>query len=641
MKLSFMKNRLVAMKSSSAINNQKTHGFWSIRALPLRVRGTSYNIVQWCRAWLFCEAKGRAERSGLWVKSTLLLTTLFAVAAPMNLFGWGGGHDHVNRLALTVMPLEIRSFLGEDNAEKFVKWSHSPDDFTPWAELKQVTICAEDMQVLESQNMKHPYSLHSHKGHAINFILLMKAFRAQDSQRAAFWMSCLMHTVADELACNHDPLIHFMTYGFQSYGMEMGDGIGVDFADVARTKEGDTVIKEILKGVKVVPVSSDPQTALLKVMMSGIEGNAYMTERGSRIAASYAQGASDAVRKESIKAMAELGVQGVQESLNVIVTAWDFAKQKKLPELNEDVEKRYNLAAAEFGRKRSLRQDSLFTDLLNETTDTKPFFGVLVEPSISMNKAKLGFSSKYISAAIVRTLRRKNKTCRLLDIREVDKSGFASASEMPLLIISAGGFHTSKELKAKLAAYMQGGGKLLWIGGDHKNQLGDLSKSMVRAESDQMPVSNKYGKDSPAREKAVIKFCPEFAKSLGSRGYKFVRNPNTKAGWQKPICNFYIKDGDEKIVPLAEMTVDQSVMTVAAACKNKEGVFQYLFLPEFLVSPYLLSDETSIKDPSLPILDSVGAKVLMSSVDVLMRAFPATKLERPTSNIEHPTSNDR
>ena len=80
-----------------------------------------------------------------------IIMAFFAVAvvSPMNIFGWGGGHDHVNRLALTVMPPEIKSFLGEESAQKFIEWSHAPDNFSPWAELKYVTICAEDMEVLK------------------------------------------------------------------------------------------------------------------------------------------------------------------------------------------------------------------------------------------------------------------------------------------------------------------------------------------------------------------------------------------------------------------------------------------------------------------------------------------------------------
>jgi hypothetical protein len=541
-----------------------------------------------------------------------------AAVTPMELFAWGGGHNYVNRLALTIMPPEIKSFLGEENAEKFVKWSHAPDDFTLWKDLKHVTICAEDMEVLKSQDMKQPYSLHSHKGHAVNFILLIKAFQAKDSERAAFWMSTLMHTVADEQACNHDPLIHIMTYGFKAYGMDMGSGIGVDFADIAKTKEGDAVIQELLKGVKIVPFTDAPQPALLKVMMCGIEGNAYMTQRGSRIAASYARGATDAVRRESIKAMAELGVQGIQESLNIILTAWEFAEQNKVPELNDAVKKEYKLAMAEFGRKRALRQDSLFTKLIDTTIEKTPFIGALVEPSVSMNKAKLGFSSKLITASIVRTVRNHGKTCRLVDIRDVGKKGFASPKKMPLLIISAGNFHVSKEVKAKLAGYIQSGGKLLWIGGGHANQLGELSKSMLRADSSLMPVSDKYGKDSLTLKKATIVFRSDFKKALGGKAYKFTHNPNTKAGWQKPVCNYYIKGGDDNIVPLAEMTVDQSVMTVAAACKNSDGAVQYIFLPEYFVSPYLLSDETAIQDPSQPVLDSVGTKLLLTSVKVLV-----------------------
>ncbi|MDD2597670.1 MAG: hypothetical protein PHO37_00385 [Kiritimatiellae bacterium] len=549
---------------------------------------------------------------------TITLALSIAVAMPLKLFGWGDGHDHVNRLALTVMPPEIKAFLGEANAQKFVRWSHVPDDFTPWTELKNVTLCAEDLEVLKQQGMNSPYALHSHKGHAINFILLVKAFHAQEPERAAFWMSTLMHTIADELACNHDPLIHIMTYGFKAYGMDMGEGIGVDFADVAKTEAGDAVIQEILKDAKLRVTANDGQSALLKLMMSAIEGNAYMTQRGSRIAASYAAGASDAVRRDSIHAMAELGVQGIQESLNVILTAWELAKKNQIPEFNDALEREYQLAAAEFGKKRALRHDSLFTKLLDEETEIEPYVGALVEPSISMNQAKLGFSSKLITASIVRTMRKHGKPCRFVDLRVAEQEGFPVPSKMPLLVICAGSFHVSKEVKSHLAAYTASGGKLLWIGGGHGEQLGELSKAMQQADPEIMPVSNKYGEDSLTLTQAVIGFCPEFEQALGAREYRFTHNPNTPAGWQKPVCNYYIKRESDNIVPLAELTVDGHRMIVAAAYKSSAGAAQYLFLPEYLVSPYLLSHETAIKDPSQPILDSFGTKILQASVKVLL-----------------------
>jgi len=400
--------------------------------------------------------------------------------------------------------------------------------------------------------------------------------------------------------------------------MDMGEGIGVDFADVAKTKEGAAVIQGLLKAVQIKPVEGNSRQVLLKVMLSGIEGNAYMTQRGSRIAASYAEGAPDAVRRESVTAMAELGVKGIEESLDVFLSAWKNARQEKCPELDDLIEKEYQVAAAELGRQRPLRDDSLFTELLDSTTKQQPFVGALVEPSISMNQAKLGFSSKLITASAVRTMRNRGVPCRLLDIRALEGDGLPDCKTMPLLFICAGSFNVSKSVKTQLQKYTESGGKLLWIGGEHKDQLGALSKVMQRADSALLPVSDKYGKDSPALKKAVITFRSDFKKALGDREYRFTHNPNTKAGWQKPVCSYIINGKDESIVPLAELKVDESVMTIAAAGKNSDGVDQSIFLPEYLVSPYLLSDETSIKDPSQPVLDSVGTKLLLTSINILI-----------------------
>jgi len=560
-------------------------------------------------------------------KLILRLSLLILLGMPCDLLAWGNGHDYINEFALTVMPPDIKAFLGEENARKFVEWSHAPDDFTPWSELEHVTIHAEELSVLSQYGMETPYALHSYKGHAVNYILLVKAFQAFDPERSAFWMATLMHVVADELACNHDPLIHFMTYGFMEYGMDMGDGIGVDFADIATTSEGAAIIQGLLEELLIEAVEGSSRQLLLKVMLSGIEGNASMTQRGSRIAASYAENATDAVRSESMRAMAELGVKGIQESMDMILSAWNSAPQDECPEWDALLEAEYRTAAAEFGRTRPLQDDSLFTELIAGTTTQQPFVGALVEPSVSMNLTKLGFSSKLITASAVRTMRKSGVPCRLLDLRALEWDTLPDVTTMPLLLICAGPFNVSTSVKTQLQQYTQDGGKLLWIGGEHKDQLGALSLLIQRGDDALLPVSSTYGEDSPAIEKAIITFRSDFGQILGDREYRFTHNPNTRAGWQKPVCPYIINGEGESIVSLAELKVDESVMTIAAAGKSSDGTAQYIFLPEYLVSPYLLSGECVIQDPSNPVLDSVGTKLIPASINILLPEMQITSAE--------------
>ena len=64
----------------------------------------------------------------------LVLSSLFAIIllSPEKSFAWGNGHDHVNRLALTILPAEILDQLPEKMKKNVVRMSHVPDDFTLW-----------------------------------------------------------------------------------------------------------------------------------------------------------------------------------------------------------------------------------------------------------------------------------------------------------------------------------------------------------------------------------------------------------------------------------------------------------------------------------------------------------------------------
>ncbi len=550
--------------------------------------------------------------------NVLLPAILILFGCSSLLFAWGPGHDHVNKLSLEVMPNEIKTFLGETYAKKLVKWSHAPDNFTPWEKIKNISIAPEDLAVLKTYGMKHPYSLHSHKGQAVNFVLLVHAFQARNVERATLWMAYLLHTFADEAASNHDPLIHYITYAFKEYGMNMGKGIGLDFADIVNTKEGDAIIRNLLEKVRIVSLAENPRQALLKIMMAGLEGNAYMTQRGSRIAATYAMNASEKVIEDGRRAMAELGVYSIEHGMNAIVTAWSFAKNGIVPNLNDEVLEEYKREAAEFGRNRPLRYDSIFVELLEDATKTPPFIGALVEPSVSMNRAKFSFGAKFIMASVVRTIRNAGIPYRLVDIRMIEKQGLPSPKTMPLLIVCSGQFSVSKKIKEHFKTYTRRGGKLLWIGGEHRNQLGEFSKVLQRAGNQLLPVPGKYGKNPPVLKKTRVVFRSAFRKVLGNKEYGFTHNPNTKAGWQRPRCSYVIKSGGNHVRVLAELLVDDTGMSIAAAWEDGGGKTKYIFLPEYLVAPYLFSKETTIKDPSRPMLDSVGEKILLASLRLLV-----------------------
>ena len=315
---------------------------------------------------------------------TKAVAFVFVCLVPLRLFAWGTGHDQVNELAVEM----LHGIVPAESAANIVKWSHTPDDFTPWDKLKHFQVRPDDLAVLKAHRMDSPYSVHSPRGQAVAFILLVNAFQANDAQRIAFWSACLLHALADEAACNHDPLIHYATYAFTGgYRLKTGAGVGLDFSDVARTPEGKELVRRLAAAETWRPLPSDSDEALLAIMLSGLESNAYMTRRGSTIAASFAVGATQEQLAAAKTALAELGVHGAARGRDVIRAAKDLAEHGKIPKLTSQLEAEFEKRKAAQVATRPLSDDSLYADLLKtQAPDDQSAIGVLVEPSITMNR---------------------------------------------------------------------------------------------------------------------------------------------------------------------------------------------------------------------------------------------------------------
>ena len=63
---------------------------------------------------------------------TKAVSFLFVCLVPLRLLAWGSGHDQVNELAVEM----LHGIIPAESAANIVKWSHTPDDFTPWEKLK-------------------------------------------------------------------------------------------------------------------------------------------------------------------------------------------------------------------------------------------------------------------------------------------------------------------------------------------------------------------------------------------------------------------------------------------------------------------------------------------------------------------------
>jgi hypothetical protein len=530
----------------------------------------------------------------------------------------------MNTLAAELLPTPIAEFLGDEGRKQLVARSHAPDDFTPWpdyAEKRGVTIADADAEFLAQHGIKHPYGLHAPRGQAVNVLLVARNMRDRGPQRAGFWMACLLHTMCDEAACNHDPLIHVMTYAYRSgYGLSFPEKGFLDVGELCRTEEGRGLVRQAIDQLPRETVGAD--RLLLDTMLHGYHANAFMTARGTRIARAFSKDVAPEEREDAHRALAELGAYGVVSALRTFDAAWKAARNDTIPKLDDNVIKQFDREKAAYLAARPLESDSLYAEMMPFASPKPGAVGIMVEPCRSMDDRSLSWGGKVLAPAVARALRDRDVPFRFVDLRDLSHAS-PTPEDLPILIVFTGRFGAPQAVR-NLKTYREKGGRLLIVGGEHRGVLGDLSSALEKADPELLPVSLKYGRNN---EEVIgdirVVFTGPFADRLGTEPYRFVHNPDTKAGWQKPACPYRLAENPPPDVkPLVALTVRDRSFATGAMMQAPDGSAAAIFLPEYVLAQYLLIDDPPMTDPSRPTLDAVGTKVLASALDLLRPPRP-------------------
>jgi hypothetical protein len=111
-----------------------------------------------------------------------------------------------------------------------------------------------------------------------------------------------------------------------------------------------------------------------------------------------------------------------------------------------------------------------------------------------------------------------------------------------------------------------------------------------------------------------VRFTGGLENELGTAPRPFIHNPDTKAGWQKPRCDYALTGSSPNVRVLATLLDGERTFAIAGVLLDDTGHVRHAFVPEYLLSPYLLTDSPPLSDPSRPILDDVGRTILLQVV---------------------------
>ncbi len=552
----------------------------------------------------------------------LLMVTL-TMLPTQKACAWGSGHDDVMREVFERLPADLLdSFTPDMISQAIHHQSHYPDSFDPFLpkDVGAVTVAR-----LAETGMTKRYDLHSERGMAITFLMLVDAFKREDAAHIALWIASYSHVIADMSACNHDPLVHTATYQWADWKLKLPGGEN-DYSklrpllDLAGTAQdhggGEAAFEEAIQRLRLADTGQEPSELLCEIMLYGQTGADFCSPCGVRVlegAAGWIDRQDIAAREMLWKNMGELGAWSVVRTLRDVEIAGRYAHSDRQIDLTPEIEATHRENVARFLAGRKIQDDALFAPLLRDIEAAKATAtGIVFEPCWAMNGAMLGFASRVQYAAIVRTWQQTGKSYATVDLREALADGFPDPKQMPQLVVVGTSFQSYHSLKADafnrhLQAYLDAGGRVLWFSGTSLPPAGAFASFRN--------VMHRDGANSklPVSDGDFLGARVDF---IGSRvpAPTIQRPAATHAGWHQPFCPWTFKlENQTELRPLVTLDTDATSLIVGAI--NAKG--KLALLPVYTITPYLFAGDDGPKSPHEPTLDSIGEVFLEASLKAL------------------------
>lgn len=516
------------------------------------------------------------------------------VCMALSVFGWGAGHEDHVRLVLQYLPSEISEQWNPEQRKNLEQvWSHFPDSIRKLEDNRKFvdSIPPEDLSFLRDAGFRIQYHFHNPNGQAAAFYLLVKAFREKRAESSALYAGILLHSLADAAAVNHGPLIHHYTYTQYQHVRKPLNPVRLDLSWMRKNPELRTMIAERLRKMEVQPSRKTLSEAFSSLLDSSEEAAGFMCSVEHKLAGEPS---------ESMEAMADLAVCQTRDGVRWIVQAWNLANAG-IP-LNcgaEMFSAKGQLAAAAESRRRARTPrdpalDGIYDGLFVPVED--PAIGVVCEATSVMGSARLGFGARFLSAVCARSLRTLGWRIRMISLDSL-QTPLPGPEKLPVLLVCSSGA-LPKFAERTIRQYTKSGGRLIFIGGKDDSNLTGMQSLFIRKSDSEVPVTSKYGKGNEElfRKMTVIRHSDR-------KSFRFKDNPNCPAGWNKPFSNIAIRR-DGSLTPLFDLENGTERFCIAAS--NGTAVW----IPQYLLMPFLFSEETGMNDWVHPELDSFGTEVL-------------------------------
>lgn len=569
-------------------------------------------------------------KMGMWGrrggKAAVLAAGALAAGAA---WGWGGGHDTVARCLARRLPAALASALDDPATRRdCLAWAHFPDGRIETLERA----FPADAAWMKARGVTTAYAFHHDRARCLAVDRLVDAVRAGDVRRQLFWINALGHAIADLAACNHDPLVHVLEYGWRNLGVFPNaplDFCWVEGEGYAAEALGGAWTREILaRRLRELPDPAVPDGLTPDAL--GVDLCFYAAESSEmfRHSLDIARGAAlwslrrdEAAGRLLAERLCDLGLWGVSRTLFVYAAARRFAADPDYREMDYAAVAR---AAREktlaYEAARPTAADAMTAGLLPDGAASR--IRVLYDSQGRFGRGTLDVAERFLAVPTAASLRRLAPAARatLLDTRDLAWQGL-DPRDADLLVVYGRvlgdwGAVKGRDLRARIGAFAAAGGRVLWIDGTPDALPGWPEIGRARRTS-----TEKEGYCRPAFPFSYLMLtngCALAWTGTAARGvWPYRRTPSAAAGWVWKGSPFFFEAAEVPAgaKPVLELRSPEKTVVYGVAWPAQTPRFAYL--PTTAFFPYVLTDERPMLDPFTLRLDACGEAVLGETLRLL------------------------
>ena len=560
-----------------------------------------------------------------WILTMALTAVLSGTAIGTSLLAWSDHHYHAQWVRRTlstslVKPDGTPTFSPQEWDEYARLYSFYPDWGTDRSRVRDDPLWS----YFRATQRDRPFdTTHSNRTSVEYFKLLIESFTAGDHRKAALWSGALTHVIGDAAAANHPPLLAYITYGYgRTLGLRLG-GSGealasleplIDVSGPSDDALGKQYIEDALRDYKPTLLAATAEEAAVRVQLILQEGFlAALTEDApiARGLESWRGRREPAGKRVLMRGMANLIVKCTRDVADAIYTAQTLATRGQ----TFDVDRALASAEPAIARLRkgvALSAVSAYDGILREA-GASPAIGVLlgVPPIYWVTDGSVDLQLCYFVSLIARTLAAQKVSYVTYDITSLPAA--LNPQRTPILIVPSyleGDGLSKTTLERLLGDYVNGGGKIFFLGGHSRDAIAPLSEWLVVSPGNDgsYPIDGKT-----LRGKSLV-----VAEELAAEApMPFVRVMDQ---YSTRTFGAYILKPDlpPSIRPLLFLDVGDRRVAVSGGYVEA-GSFKMIYVPWWVFMPGSLSSSDQLSTLDRPALDSSGAKLLTLLLGLLRR----------------------